>query len=183
MIQNHVDGCRNLVRNLGITGISKNTNCQIIRNFRILPFLLCRFHILLITWHIFSLFDKQKSLESHQESWNQAKIPKDSESRQAKSIVPDPLILVCTIMPGFCKSGHIYVHFCLQPATPGLRFIYIATCTHALHSFNKYDWLWQNNPFEHKNWSTVKPSLSKPPISGISVYWTGNLAAVPNQWH
>lgn len=40
-----------------------------------------------------SLFGKQKSLESSQESWNQAKISKDSESRQTKSIILDPLIV------------------------------------------------------------------------------------------
>ena len=65
-----------LVRNLGITGISKIQIATLPVNLSILLFLPCSFRILLITC---SLFGKQ---ESHHE--------KDSESRQTKSIVSDP---------------------------------------------------------------------------------------------
>ena len=61
-------------------------------NFSILLFSFCTL-LPYVTNHMiyFSLFGKQESLESCQESWNQAKIPKDSESRQTKSTVSDPL--------------------------------------------------------------------------------------------
>ena len=47
--------------------------------------------------YILSLFGKQKSLELRQESWNQAKIPKDSESRRTQFIVSNPRSRATTV--------------------------------------------------------------------------------------
>ena len=59
------------------------------------------------------LFGKHESQELILESWNQAKIPKDSESRRREFTVADPL--------GFdhltCSKGRIIDQWCCQIPT------------------------------------------------------------------
>ena len=137
----------NLVRNLAITEI------QIARlsvNLSILPFLLCSFRILLITWYIFSLFGKQESLESRQESWNQAKIPKDFESRQIKSSV-GPLAVTSSLASSLSSIS------VSMDSTFALRFTswINSTSYHKNTKFNFWTKIEKPRKFYHSKFSTL----------------------------